>query len=110
MVVGAAVHCIFPEFVDRYFHMRPDTWFTPSSAVQGLLVELLTTLLFTLPPLLNIRKVKPALILRRDMAEDPPGMASGDSLEARIPILAGFGNLRWARWESPRWLGRWNIA
>ncbi len=73
VVVGAAVQRIFPEFIDRYFHMRPDNWFTPSSAVQGLLVGLLITLLFTLPPLLNIRKVKPALILRRDMAEIRPG-------------------------------------
>jgi putative ABC transport system permease protein len=89
VVVGAAVQRIFPEFVDRYFHMRPDTWFTPSSAVQGLLVGLLTTLLFTLPPLLNIRKVKPALILRRDMAEIRPGWRRRLS-EARIPILAGF--------------------
>jgi putative ABC transport system permease protein len=89
VAVGVAVQRIFPEFVDRYFHMRPDAWFTPSSAVQGLLVGLLTTLLFTLPPLLSIRKIRPALILRRDMAEVRPGWRVRLS-EARIPILAGF--------------------
>jgi putative ABC transport system permease protein len=90
VAVGAAVQRIFPEFIDRYFHMRPDNWFTPSSAVQGLLVGLLITLLFTLPPLLNIRKVKPALILRRDMAEIRPGWRQRLS-EARVAILAGLG-------------------
>ena len=90
VVMGAVVQRIFPEFIDRYFHMRPDNWFTPSSAVQGLLVGLLTTLLFTLPPLLNIRKVKPALILRRDMAEIRPPWRQRIS-EARIPVMAGFG-------------------
>jgi putative ABC transport system permease protein len=89
VVVGMIVQRIFPELIERYFQMRPDTWFTPSSAVQGLLVGLLTTLLFTLPPLLGIRKVKPALIFRRDMAEvrQPWRHRLAD---ARMPILAAF--------------------
>ncbi len=36
---------------------------------QGIAVGILTTLLFTLPPLLAIRRVRPGLLLRRDMAE-----------------------------------------
>ena len=57
VLVGVVVQRVFPELIERYFQMRPDTWFTPSSAVQGLMVGLLTTLLFTLPPLLSIRKI-----------------------------------------------------
>ena len=88
VLVGVAVQRIFPEFIERYFQIRPETWFTPASAVQGLLVGMLTTLLFTLPPLLGIRKVKPALILRRDMAEVRPGWRQRLA-ESRVPLLAG---------------------
>jgi len=38
------------------------------SALQGLLVGVLTVLLFTIPPLLGIRYIRPALIFRREMA------------------------------------------
>lgn len=89
VLVGVFVQRIFPELIERYFQIRPDTWFTPSSAIQGLLVGLLTTLLFTVPPLLSVRKVKPALILRRDMAEVRPPWRKR-LMEARSSILAGL--------------------
>src|SRR5262249_28329413 len=37
--------------------------------IQGMAVGFLTTLLFTLPPLLSISKIRPALIFRRNMEE-----------------------------------------
>ncbi|HYP05095.1 MAG TPA: FtsX-like permease family protein, partial [Bryobacteraceae bacterium] len=89
VLVGVAVQRIFPELIERYFQMRPDTWFTPSSAIQGLLVGLLTTLLFTLPPLLSIRQIKPALILRRDMAHVRASWRRRLA-DLRTPILAGI--------------------
>ncbi|MEJ7606174.1 MAG: FtsX-like permease family protein [Bryobacteraceae bacterium] len=67
VVAGSVVQWLFPIFLQRYFQMRPDVYFTPSAAIQGLLAGLLTTLLFTLPALLSIREIKPAVILRRDM-------------------------------------------
>lgn len=89
VIVGAGVQRIFPELIQRYFQLRPETWFSPSSALQGLLVGILTTLLFTLPPLLSIRKMKPALILRRDMAEVRPGWRQRLA-DIRTSILVGF--------------------
>lgn len=88
ILVGIGVQRVFPELIERYFNMRPEAWFTPASAMQGLLVGMLTTLLFTLPPLLSIRRIKPALILRRDMAESRPGWRQRLA-EARTAILAG---------------------
>lgn len=89
VLVGMGVQRIFPELIERYFHMRPDTWFSPASAAQGLLVGVLTTLLFTLPPLLNVRKIKPALILRREMADTKKGWRQALA-DARTAIFAGL--------------------
>jgi putative ABC transport system permease protein len=89
VVVGMGVQRIFPELIERYFNMRPETWFSPASAVQGLLVGVLTTLLFTLPPLLSVRKIKPALILRREMAETRRGWRLR-LVEARSALLVGL--------------------
>ena len=40
---------------------------TPGRPLQGIAVACLVTLLFTLPPLLGIRDIRPALIFRRDV-------------------------------------------
>jgi hypothetical protein len=63
---------------------------------------MLTTLLFTLPPLLSIRKVRPSMILRRDMAEARPPVAQAPGCLASI---AGCGRRDSARHRRDRaWL------
>ena len=98
VLVGAIVQRIFPELLDRYFHMRPEVWFAPASAIQGMFVGLLTTLLFTLPPLFGIREVKPAAIFRRDMVEARPGWQqrlknARLSIFAALAIIAGLAGI-----------------
>lgn len=73
IVVGAGVQAAFPLLIERYFQMRPEFSFDWFSMIQGLLAGLLSTLLFTLPPLLSIREIKPNAIFRRDMMEAKPG-------------------------------------
>ena len=102
-----------------------------AAAAQGIGVGMLTTLLFTLPPLLAIRKIRPAMILRRDMPEAKLPLArSGWSkragaLVAGGVILIGIGGDRgvargfarasadispvdsrpaWSRWRLVAWL------
>ncbi|MBI4905878.1 MAG: FtsX-like permease family protein [Acidobacteria bacterium] len=69
IVVGLAVQGVFPLLLARYFHLSPGLNWDPLSALQGLGVGVLTTMLFTLPPLLSIRRIRPSLILRREMEE-----------------------------------------
>jgi putative ABC transport system permease protein len=45
--------------------------------LKGIVLGTLTTLLFTLWPLLGIRDVRPALIFRRDVADEHVGQAGG---------------------------------
>jgi putative ABC transport system permease protein len=65
---GTFVQTMFPVFLSGYFHLASLPRFNPLSALQGLAVGVLTVLLFTIPPLLSIRTIRPALIFRREMA------------------------------------------
>lgn len=69
ILIGRLVEEAFPRLVSRLFEINAPTGWHLDAAVQGIAAGMLTTLLFTLPPLLAIRKIRPALILRRDMPE-----------------------------------------
>lgn len=69
--VGALVQQLFPLLLAKYFQFSGLIW-SPAFALEGLLTGVLVSLLFTLPPLVSIRDVKPALIFRREMAEVRP--------------------------------------
>ncbi len=73
VVMGIGVQLAFPLFLAKLLHLTPTLRLEPRAIGLGLTAGLLTTLLFTLPPLLDIRNVRPILILRRNVeaADDP---------------------------------------
>ena len=73
VVLGIGVQLAFPLFLAKLLHLTPSLRLEPHAIGLGLMAGLLTTLLFTLPPLLDIRNVRPILILRRNVeaADDP---------------------------------------
>ncbi len=96
ILLGIAVERTFPLLIARYFPIRPEWRFDPVSAMQGFLTGMAVTLLFTLPPLLRIRRIRPTVIFRRNMPEARPGWrqrlsASHASLAAAGILLAGLG-------------------
>jgi putative ABC transport system permease protein len=107
VLVGRGVEQVFPALINKLFQINaPVTWHIEAAA-QGIAAGILTTLLFTVPPLLAIRKIRPALILRRDMPEarlpwTKRAQEIKPALAAGAMILAGIGAL--AAWlaESPR--------
>ncbi len=61
---------------------------TTSAVVQGVAVGLLVSLLFALVPLLEVRRVKPMLLLRGGDARQPPVLAPGASrVRARLAAI-----------------------
>jgi putative ABC transport system permease protein len=89
---GVGVAAAFPGLIAKYFSMDVSPYWDAWPAVQGIAVACLVTLLFTVPPLLGIRDIRPALIFRRDVEEGGPrrrGMAP--SYLARVAILLGTG-------------------
>ncbi|HWF45777.1 MAG TPA: FtsX-like permease family protein [Bryobacteraceae bacterium] len=69
VAIGAAVQKSFPILIQRLFALLPEVAWDWSFSVQGMSVGVLATLLFTLPPLLSIRNVRPSLVFRRDMPD-----------------------------------------
>ena len=73
VVLGVGVQLAFPLFLAKLLHLTPSLRLDTHAIGLGLSAGLLTTLLFTLPPLLDIRNVRPILILRRNVeASDDP--------------------------------------
>ena len=113
VVVGAGVQRLFPVLLRKYFQFESIPW-NPSFAVEGMAAGMLVALLFTLPPLLAIRGVKPALIFRREMAEvRPPWRVrlrrQVPAMGAGAAILAGLGGV--AAWLAESFkMGAWFVG
>jgi putative ABC transport system permease protein len=95
---GIAIQRIFPGFLARYFQLEPSASWDLLTAAQGIGIAVLATLLFTLPPLLGIRRIRPNLILRREMAEIKQGWrarlaAARASIAAGAVIVVGIGGI-----------------
>jgi len=96
LAVGFAVQRAMPLLLAKFFLFNHGLAWSPAFAVQGIGVGVLVSLLFTIPPLLSIRHVKPAVIFRREMAEVRPPLGARlrrqlPALSAGLLILAGVG-------------------
>ncbi len=75
IVAGSAVARAFPILLERLISLPVEGRLALSPVLIGMLTGILTTLLFTLPPLLEIRDFRPLRILRRNVEDDQrPGL------------------------------------
>jgi putative ABC transport system permease protein len=68
-IVGLGVQAAFPFLISRYFSLSPPVQFDLLAAAEAITVALLTAILFTIPALLVVQRIRPAVILRRDHEE-----------------------------------------
>jgi putative ABC transport system permease protein len=74
---------------------------TPSAVLQGIGVGVLVSLLFSLVPLLEVRRVKPLLLLR---GADTSGIRAGiDLVQAAVTILVSAALVSVAAWQAASW-------
>ncbi len=95
---GLVVQSVFPSYLAHYFQLEPTMHWDFVTAAQGIGIAVLASLLFTLPPLIGIRRIRPSLILRREMEETRPDWRTRiaqarASIVAGAIILAGFGGI-----------------
>jgi putative ABC transport system permease protein len=76
--------------------LKVDVALTPSAVVQGLAIGLLVSLLFSLVPLLEIRHVKPSLLLRQDV----PRPATFDWLKWSVTAGVATALVAVASWQA----------
>ncbi len=103
IIFGLGVELAYPIFLERDIHLQGDSTWDFVTAGQGIAIALLTTLLFTLPPLLSIKRIRPGLIFRREMGSETSATRQWfaqvrESLAAAVLILAGIGFV--AAWLS----------
>ena len=114
VAIGALVQKSFPWMIHRVFALLPDVPWDWSFSLQGMGLGILATLLFTVPPLLGIRNVRPSLVFRRNMSDAE--VESRKHWRDKVPgiigvllIFAGFTGI--AVWLSGSWrMGLYFIA
>jgi putative ABC transport system permease protein len=111
---GVGVMAALPAVFGKLLPVQAVLEFPWRSALAGLGTGLLTTLLFCLPPLLDVRAVRPVLVLRRMVEQGPEGFGAWFAawwarrlqLGLSIMVVAALGGIAWALSDSAM-VGGW---
>src|SRR5271157_6622494 len=114
VAAGVGVMAALPAVFGKLLPVHATLEFPWRSVLAGLGTGLLTTLLFCLPPLLNVRNVRPVLVLRRLVEAGPEGIggwfaswwARRLQLGISVLVIAALGGIAWALSDSAE-VGGW---
>jgi putative ABC transport system permease protein len=114
---GLGVMAALPAVFGTLLPFHAVLQFPWRSVAAGLGTGLLTTLLFCLPPLLDVRAVRPVLVLRRLVEPGPDGVrgwlaqwwARRLQLALAALVVLALGGIAWALADSPQ-VGAWFAA
>jgi putative ABC transport system permease protein len=107
---GVGVMAALPAVFGKLLSIHAILEFPWRSVLAGMGTGLLTTLLFCLPPLLDVRAVRPVLVLRRLVEPGPEGMrgwlavwwARRLQLGISVLVIAALGGIAWALSDSAK--------
>ena len=108
VAAGAVVMAVMPSVFGALLPMKTQLVFPWAAAAAGLGTGLLTTLLFCLPPLLDVRLVRPVLVLRRLVEQGPGTMGARierwvqrwPQMLLSVATVAALGGIAWALSDS----------
>jgi putative ABC transport system permease protein len=114
VAAGVAVMAALPAVFGKLLPVHTLLQFPWRSVAAGLGTGLLTTLLFCLPPLLDVRAVRPVLVLRRLVEQGPVGVREWLArwwsrrlqLGLSILVVLALGGIAWALSDSVK-VGGW---
>ena len=110
VAAGVGVMAALPAVFGTLLPVHTQLQFPWRSVAAGLGTGLLTTLLFCLPPLLDVRAVRPVLVLRRLVEPGPEGFKGWVrrwwdrrlQLGVAALVTAGLGGIAWALSDSAK--------
>ncbi|MGH9599809.1 MAG: ABC transporter permease, partial [Terracidiphilus sp.] len=105
---GVAVMAVMPAVFGSLLGIQTALQFPWTAMAAGLGMGVLTTLLFCLPPLLEVRAVRPVLVLRRLVEQGPSGFgafierwaARWLQLVLSAVVVVALGAIAWALSDS----------
>ena len=112
VAMGLGVEYAFPTLLGKLLPLRPEIRLPLNPVLAALGTGVLTTLLFCLPPLLDVRSVRPSLVLRRMVEPGDGGGVRGWLKEHQLQlvsivvILLGLGGIAAALADSAL-VGKW---
>ncbi len=114
VAAGVGVMAALPAVFGKLLPVHATLEFPWRSVAAGLGTGLLTTLLFCLPPLLDVRNVRPVLVLRRLVEQGPQGVggwfarwwARRLQLGISVVVIAALGGIAWVLSDSIK-VGGW---
>jgi putative ABC transport system permease protein len=114
VAAGVGVMEALPAVFGKLLPVRITLEFPWRSVLAGLGTGLLTTLLFCLPPLLDVRGIRPVLVLRRLVEPGPEGIggwlarlwARRLQLGLSVAVVLALGGIAWALSDSAM-IGTW---
>jgi putative ABC transport system permease protein len=98
--LGVAAQLALPALFRSFLPFEADVFVSGRAVAGGMAAGLVICLLFTLLPLLSIRRVSPLLALRSGFGEEPPVR---DPLRWALYALIGAAVLGFAVWQTDRW-------
>ena len=114
VAAGVGVMAALPAVFGKLLPVHAALEFPWRSIAAGMGTGLLTTLLFCLPPLLDVRNVRPVLVLRRLVEHGPEGIggwfarwwARRLQLGISVAVVLALGGIAWALSDSAK-VGTW---
>jgi putative ABC transport system permease protein len=108
VAAGVGVMEALPAVFGKLLPVRITLEFPWRSVLAGMGTGLLTTLLFCLPPLLDVRGIRPVLVLRRLVEPGPEGIggwfarlwARRLQLGLSVAVVLALGGIAWALSDS----------
>jgi putative ABC transport system permease protein len=114
VAAGVGVMAALPAVFGKLLPVHAALEFPLRSIAAGMGTGLLTTLLFCLPPLLDVRGVRPVLVLRRLVEQGPEGVGAWFArwwarrlqLGLSVLVVLALGGIAWALSDSAK-VGTW---
>jgi putative ABC transport system permease protein len=98
--LGVGVEFALPAMLGKLLPLQPALTLPVGPVLAALGTGVLTTVLFCLPPLLDVRKIRPVVVLRRTVSQSEPGkgwkhwvLEHRLQMASIVAILAGLGGI-----------------